>query len=133
MAYKNSANVKFNDATDLIIIADPDGTVESCFNLSNNTEYVHAAGFTDSEIKVNNTQATNRSIYCVILDNQYPKYNSTNVPANDSVNINVMTNSQITISGSYKFEIVSGEAEFLTSSHKEVLIKGTAEINIISV
>ena len=40
MSYENSANVKFNDATDLIIKAKPDGTVVSCFNRSNNREYV---------------------------------------------------------------------------------------------
>lgn len=45
-SYKNSAGVKFNDATELIIRADPDGTVESCFNLSNNTEYVNGGSDT---------------------------------------------------------------------------------------
>ena len=58
MAYKNSANVKFNDATDLIIRADPDGTVESCYNLSNSTEYVGVNNnITLSKVRIkNNTE-----------------------------------------------------------------------------
>lgn len=44
MAFKNSAGVKFNDNTELVIQADPDGTVESVFNKSNNTEYVGGGG-----------------------------------------------------------------------------------------
>lgn len=43
MAFKNSAGIKFNKDTELIIRADQDGTVESCFNLANNTEYAAGA------------------------------------------------------------------------------------------
>lgn len=44
MSVKNSAGVKFNDNTELIIQAAPDGTVESVYNLSNDTEYVGGGG-----------------------------------------------------------------------------------------
>ena len=59
MAYKNSAGVKFNDATELIIRADPDGTVESCYNKSNNTEYVGGgnADYTTCNVTINKENA----------------------------------------------------------------------------
>lgn len=37
MEYKNSAAVKLNDKTDLVITADPDGNVESVVNLADNS------------------------------------------------------------------------------------------------
>lgn len=52
---KNSAGVKFNDNTDLIIEADPSGEVTSCFNRSNNTEYVGGGGdgdFSTAEVTI---------------------------------------------------------------------------------
>lgn len=63
MAVKNSAGVKFNDKTELIIQADPNGTVESVFNKSNNTEYVGGGGSAwtkifDDEITLSTTDTT---------------------------------------------------------------------------
>lgn len=41
---KNAAGILFNENTELIVEADPDGTVTSCRNLKNNTEYVGGGG-----------------------------------------------------------------------------------------
>lgn len=52
MSYLNSAGVKLNDNTDLIIEADPDGTVRNVFNRADNKSYtpklLHSETFTIS-------------------------------------------------------------------------------------
>ena len=46
---KYSAGIKFNKNAELIIEADPNGTVTSCRNLSNDTEYINSS-FVNVEI-----------------------------------------------------------------------------------
>lgn len=113
MAYKNSANVKFNDATDLIIMADPDGTVESCYNLSNNTEYVNEP-LSEVSVTTNNTASASRSFNYVYLYSGDLRGASKSVAANSSANTSVVKNSLITLS--------SPNCHFETSDPNVILI-----------
>lgn len=70
MAYKNSGAMKFNDATDLVIRADPDGTVESVFNKADQKEYLDNP-FSPPEnytITIKNEASASRSLYWVRLE-----------------------------------------------------------------
>ena len=69
MGYKNSGGMKFNDATDLIIRADEDGTVESCFNRADSIEYINEYSVpVNVSIKINNSLAQSLPIYAVYWD-----------------------------------------------------------------
>lgn len=65
---KNAAGILFNENTELIVEADPDGTVTSCRNLKNNTEYVGGGGgssdFSTAEVTfINSAEDTAYNVY----------------------------------------------------------------------
>ena len=129
MSYKNSAGVKFNDATELIIRADPDGTVESCFNLSNNTEYVHPAFDTFASVTItNNTSASRTMLYCNRLSGIYLRGTSTGIGAGNTSTISPVIGACISMTGSYKFVVVSGEAEIINNLN--VMINGDCVLTV---
>lgn len=131
MAVKNSAGVKFNDATELIIQADPDGTVESCFNLSNNTEYVGGLSTQSYTLKLTNNFGS------MIVVNHMQYVSDYAVPLSYSVANNI-TSDISCIGGTYvplvtngaKFEIISGEAE-LAVSDTLLKIKGECQARVV--
>ena len=130
MAYKNSGAMKFNDATDLVIRADPDGTVESVYNLADNTEYIGPySPITDVSVKINNTTAAARAVYVVALNNGIPESEQYQaIPAGDSITVSVVKNSYLKTGSSYTWQLVSGEVEI---SGYRALVKSDAEIDIV--
>ena len=132
MAWKNSAGVKLNDATELIIRADIDGTVESCFNLSNNTEYVQPAYNTLATVNVtNNTSASRTQLYANLLSGTYIRGTSTGVSAGGSSNINVLVGTAMSMTGSYKYVKVSGDCTIINNNN--VLIEGDCVLTVENV
>lgn len=127
MAWKNSAGVKLNDATELIIRADVNGTVESCFNLSNNTEYVYTIPV--SVVKINNLTASTRGITYTKASAYSVEQDRLNIPANDTVTINMAQKTGIIVGGLTKFTIVSGTVT-LVNQQNAVVNSAEAELNI---
>lgn len=78
---KNSAGVKFNDLTELIIEAEPTGEVTSCRNLINGIEYIGGGGddiiLADFKV-INNTsgQVEVNGAFCTFNEYDEPQYTS---------------------------------------------------------
>lgn len=131
MAYKNSGAMKFNDATDLVIRADPSGTVESCFNLANNTEYVNDPYeyYENQTVKINNASSANRYIDYAEMQSDHDIYVTRYSPITpgDSTTLNIIKNLRITLPSSCKWTLVSGDADI---SGVYATIRGDAELTI---
>lgn len=128
MAYTNSANVKFPKA-DLIIEEDGTGTVTSCYNRTNSTEYVHPAYDTFASVTItNNTAASRTMLYCNRLSGIYLRGTSTGVAAGNTATISPVIGTCISMTGSYKFVVVSGEAEIINNLN--VMINGDCVLTV---
>lgn len=134
MAYKNSANVKFNDATDLIIMADPDGTVESCFNRSDNIEYITPySPVVISTVKVTNTLSNTRNVYYIDNTLDYLKTSILNLSANTTTTLSAVNNTIMFTNTGYTWNIISGDAEIMTDVPSRIIIKGNCELEIVNI
>lgn len=123
---KNSAGVTFNENTDLIIEADPDGTVTSCYNKSNNTEYVGggSSDFSTAEVTITlSVEYGNTGLYMPLIRRGLCSVNEivTSMSAEtllyngelgvvlpDNLNITTTGNAEI-ISEGQRFLIITGD------------------------
>lgn len=130
MAYKNSGAMKFNDATDLVIRADPDGTVESCLNNADGIEYVGSySPAKNVDVTINNTTAATRTLYVAAVNaNGLIAPASASVNANSTINVQLLDNGLLATTSNYTFEIVSGQGAVAANT---VAIVGDTEVNII--
>lgn len=110
MAYKNSGAMKFNDATDLVIRADPDGTVESVYNLADSTEYItQYSNPVNVNVKINNTTASSVPVYAVYLDSGVITSRRVNVAAGGYANVAVIKGSKNTVGSGSTITLDSGD------------------------
>ena len=84
---KNSAGVKFNDNTELIIEADPTGEVTSCRNLINGVEYVGGGGFTTATVTVTHSSRAANSQFDAIWYNEESEIWNVNIGNPGTYNI----------------------------------------------
>ena len=135
MSVKNSAGVKFNDATELIIQADPDGTVESVFNKSNNTEYVGGSGgFEECTITITNkysSQISQPYIKKSGVDNTYWCGGTYDLQPNTPVDLVTMKGTSIQLLSSYKWQNLSGDCELIAP--RLLYITGDCSAEIVQV
>ena len=130
MAYINSANVKFPKA-DLIIEEDGTGTVTSCYNRTNSTEYVGYYGnLKNATVVINNTTAANRAISYVYNDNgRLMSSGNVNIAAGASATYTMIFRSYLRTNANFTFSIVSGEG---TITNNTITIDSEElEVNII--
>lgn len=131
MAYKNSGAIKFNDATDLVIRADPDGTVESVFNKADSVEYINKQ-FVPPEnyhLTINNNSSAAKTIYYLQYgSNGYLTPPHTTVAAGSSLSLDVFKHSNVHHAVS-NITIVSGSVE--EKNNQNFIVNSDAEINFI--
>ena len=136
MAYKNSGAMKFNDATDLVIRADPDGTVESVYNLADDTEYIDTMYNPPVNInaKIINHTGAARSINRPIVNTSgYIVSQYLNVPDNTENDYSILRCSQISPSSGYKFTLISGDVEFVGGDPTLAILKSDCELEIVAI
>lgn len=133
MAYKNSAAVKFNDATDLIIRADPDGTVESCFNKADNTEYITATSIpVNVTLTLTNSTDAARSYNNAYVDNNgviVGPYRRGSINPAETQSIPVLKHAIMQTQTGYTWNVISGDAVVDGFS---LLVNSDATVEIIS-
>lgn len=130
MAWKNSAGVKLNDATELIIRADPNGTVESVLNVADGTEYINDyTPLKEASVIINNTSASNRTIYYAKITNGIVGTARTAITAGSSGTITVLKASIFDVSSGATMSVVSGDA---TIDNNTATVNGDCEINILT-
>ena len=124
MAYKNSGAMKFNDAADLVIRADPDGTVESVYNLADNKEYINEySNLTNTTVVVTNNSASSKTLYWPrVYDNMIEGTGAgVNAGATTS-SYNIAVNGILVRTGSgVHWTIISGEAEIIDAARIKVI------------
>lgn len=128
MAYKNSGAMKFNDATDLVIRADPDGTVESVYNLADSTEYIDEySGLPTATLTIVNGVATSRYVYVPVVENGIIKVKRNTIPASDTVSFTMLNHTGGFTTTAVTWEVTSGDAEV---DGLDLMVNGDATITI---
>ena len=135
MAYKNSAGIKFNKDTELIITAAQDGAVESCYNLANNTEYVGSSFVVEpASVNIKNERASSTTIYYPAestLVEGYIRGGYAAINSGSTGTYSVLKEGTIQLSSGQTWEIVSGDAEIIAdTSSRLVQIKGDCSLII---
>lgn len=135
MAYKNSAGVKFNKDTELIITAAQDGTVESCYNLANNTEYVGSSFVIENAaVSVKNEYGSSTTIYYPLastIADGYIRGGYGQLNAGGTANYSVLKEGTIQLNTNQSWEVVSGDAEIIAdTSNRLIQIKGDCSLII---
>lgn len=98
MSYKNSAGVKLNDATELVIVAAPDGTVESCYNNSNNTEYAGDGSLKKATVTITNNHTSSVTCnYTMVESHGYAYSEQKSVSSGGNVSGDIMVNSIVQV------------------------------------
>lgn len=133
MGYKNSAGVKFNDSTDLIIRADENGTVESVFNRADSIEYIgEYAVPSNVTVSITNNAATTRALNMARVDTAGGiEGTSPAINSGQSANYNVLKNSIISMGSGTVWNIVSGDAEILpTTTLSRIKVLGNCVLTV---
>lgn len=132
MAFKNSAGIKFNKDTELIIRADQDGTVESCYNLANNTEYVGSATpVTFADVTLTNTTASSKSMtYVQAAGTSYATSKTESIAANATTTFHTIVNGIITAPSGATLTVVSGNFDNYDARHAVPLDAAGGELSI---
>lgn len=132
MAYINSANVKFSDRADLIIEEDGTGTVTKCLNRSNGVDYTQTTTFAAITAVITNNTSGGRTIsfpYVTTPQGETIRTTSASVAAGATYNGNtVCKNATISLTGSFKFDNLTGDLELLDATHIICKGDGTATI-----
>lgn len=133
MSVKNSAGVKLNDATELIIRADPDGTVESCFNLANNTEYVGGGSSVETaSVAVHNAKSASVTMYyattVTLSDVTYLRGKSENISAGSGTTYAMVVGGVAIVPSGSKWGNITGDLEVISNQYLKVNGAGSADI-----
>ena len=130
MSVKNSAGVKLNDATELIIVADPDGTVESCYNKSSNKEFTGGLLPVTGYVELTNNKPSSLTLYFATtssIDPSYIRAGYAQQNAGTTWHYNVIVGSviEVPLNTIWDSTSLTGDCEIVEgSSDRLLLIKG---------
>ena len=127
MAYKNSGAMKFNDATDLVIRADPDGTVESVFNKADGVEYINQySALTNVNLTIKNNKSASVNFQLPVYDNGYITGRGISLAPGATFTRTILKNGMLFTATSGSWNVVSGDCTVIDSNN--IVISGDASI-----
>lgn len=127
MDIKNSAGVKLPNA-ELVIEADPDGTVTSCRDVLRGIEYVDEySGLETVEVTITNNRSSNVTFYYATTEDGYIKGLGSSLSSGGSTTRTILKSTYVIIgSTNTQWSIISGDAEIVRNN--TLLVKGDCSV-----